>query len=69
MAVQGGNAIDHGFAYAGMVVDNQVENSISKLNKIGTIAIPFGTGVVTDGDDGAATPNSTSTACSIRWYR
>lgn len=62
MPVQGGNAIDHGFAYAGMVVDNQVENSVSKLNKSGTIAIPFGTGVVTDGDDGATTPNSASTA-------
>lgn len=61
MPVQGGNAIDHGFAYAGMVADNQVENSVSKLNK-GTSEIPFGLGVVTDGDDGAKLPNSVSTA-------
>lgn len=62
MAVIGGNAIDHGFAYAGMVVDNQIENAISKLNKSVTTSIGFGFGVVTDGDDGATTPNSSSTA-------
>lgn len=62
MPVLGGNAIDHGFAYAGMVVDNQLENSVSKLNKSASVSIPFGTGVVSDGDDGATTPNSASTA-------
>jgi hypothetical protein len=61
MPVQGGNAIDHGFAYAGMVADNQVENAISKLNKSGAV-IPVGYGVVTDGDDGAALPTDAATA-------
>ena len=56
MPVIGGNAIDHGFAYAGMVADNQLENAISKLNK-GTDAIAAGLGVVSDGDDGAAIPD------------
>lgn len=65
MAVQGGNAIDHGFAYAGMVADNQVENAISKLNKSDTTIIAPGFGVVTDGDDGATTPNSASTAAEF----
>lgn len=59
MPVQGGNAIDHDFAYAGMVADLQLVNGVSKLNK-GTVSIPFGHGVVTDGDDGAALPTDTS---------
>lgn len=61
MPVIGGNAIDHGLAYAGMVADNQVENSVSKLNK-GTTAIAAGFGVVTNGDDGAALPGTGATA-------
>lgn len=61
MPVLGGNAIDHGFAYAGMVADNQLENSVSKLNK-GTTSIPFGYAVVTDGDDGASLPTDAATA-------
>lgn len=65
MPVQGGNSIDHGFAYAGMVVDNQVENAISKLNKSDTVVIPAGVGVVTDGEDGAAIPTDTATAANF----
>ena len=61
MAVQGGNAIDHGFAYAGMVADAQLCNGVSKLNK-GASKINAGMGVVSDGDDGAAVPVDTSTA-------
>lgn len=61
MSVQGGNAIDHGFAYAGMVADSQLLNSVSKLNK-GTVNIEFGKGVVTDGEDGGKLPTSGSTA-------
>lgn len=60
MTVQGGNAIDHGFAYVGMVADNQVENAISKLNKSDAVLIPFGYGVVSDGEDGAALPTDAS---------
>lgn len=65
MSVQGGNAINHGFAYAGMVSTGfQLLNSVSKLNK-GTVNIPFGTGVVTDGDDGAKVPVAASTAANF----
>ena len=64
MSVQGGNAIDHGFAYAGMVADLQVCNGVSKLNK-GVTNIPYGSGVVTDGEDGAALPVGGSTAAQF----
>lgn len=61
MSVQGGNAIDHGFAFAGMVADGQLLNGVSKLNK-GAVNIEFGKGVVTDGEDGGKLPSSGSTA-------
>lgn len=61
MPVQGGNAIDHELAYAGMVADLQLCNGVSKLNK-GTVNIPYGYGVVTDGDDGGALPTDSATA-------
>lgn len=65
MSVQGGNAINHGVAYAGMVSTGfQLLNSVSKLNK-GTVNLAFGLGVVTDGDDGAKLPVSTSTAAQF----
>lgn len=64
MPVQGGNAIDHGFAYAGMVADLQLCNAVSKLNK-GTANIPYGSGVVTDGEDGAQLPGAGSTAAEF----
>lgn len=64
MSVQGGNAINHGVAYAGMISSGQVSNGISKLNK-GTANIPYGYGVVTDGDDGAKLPVAASTAAQF----
>lgn len=64
MPVQGGNAIDHGKAYAGMVADLQLVNTVSKLNK-GSTFIPYGKGLVTDGDDGAKVPTSASTAAQF----
>lgn len=64
MAVLGGNAIDHGVAYAGMVADRQLCNTVSKLNK-GTVGIAYGKGVVTDGEDGAKLPVSASTAAQF----
>ncbi len=64
MSVQGGNAIDHGFAYAGMVADRQLCNKVSKLNK-GTVNIEYGVGLVTDGDDGAKLPVPASTAAQF----
>jgi hypothetical protein len=64
MSVSGGNAINHGVAYAGMIADGQLWNGVSKLNK-GTVNIPFGYGVVTDGDDGAKLPVAASTAAQF----
>jgi hypothetical protein len=64
MPVQGGNTIDHGAAYAGMVADLQLVNAVSKLNK-GTVGIAYGKGVVTDGEDGAKLPESGSTAAQF----
>ena len=61
MAVLGGNAIDHGVAYAGQVTSLQLCNAVSKLNK-GTAGIAYGKGVVTDGEDGAKLPVPASTA-------
>lgn len=65
MAVQTTYQINHEAAYAGMVADLQVCNTISKLNKSDTVNIPYGYGVVTDGDNGATTPNSVSTAAEF----
>jgi hypothetical protein len=64
MAVVGGNAINHGAAYAGMVADLQLANTVSKLNK-GAVGIAYGKGLVTDGDDGAKLPLSGSTAAQF----
>ncbi|WP_457967634.1 hypothetical protein M1D68_15940 [Pseudomonas sp. R4-84] len=61
MPVLGGNAINHGVAYAGMVADGELSNAVSKVNK-GTSNIRFGLGVVSDGDDGAKLPDAASTA-------
>ncbi len=64
MSVQGGNAIDHGVAYAGMVADGQLQNAVSKLNK-GTANINYGKGIVTDGEDGGRLPLPASTAAQF----
>lgn len=64
MPVLGGNAIDHGVAYAGQVADLQLCNTVSKLNK-GTVGIAYGKGVVTDGEDGAKLPLPASTAAQF----
>lgn len=64
MAVQGGNAINHAAAYRGMVSSGQVSNIVSKLNK-GTANIPYGYGVVSDGDNGGKLPVAASTAANF----
>lgn len=64
MPVLGGNAIDHGVAYAGQVADLQLCNTVSKLNK-GAVGIAYGKGVVTDGEDGAKLPLPASTAAQF----
>lgn len=55
MTVQGGNALEHNVALEGMIADQQLHNTISKLNKSGVV-IPYGLGVVSDGDDAARLP-------------
>lgn len=64
MSVQGGNAINHLPAYAGMPADAEIYNHVSKLNTMAS-NIPYGYGVVSSGDDGAALPTSTSTAANF----
>lgn len=48
MPITGGYTLNHGDRYAGMVVDAQVNNSVSKLNGTGAV-IPWGRFVARDG--------------------
>lgn len=64
MPVQTEYATEHDALYAGMSPDLQLCNVASRLNK-GTANIPFGQGVVTDGDDGAKPPVDGSTAAQF----
>lgn len=65
MTVQGGYTINHAAALAGMVADGQLLNSVSRLNKSTTVYIPYGSGVVSDGENGAKLPESGSTAAQF----
>jgi hypothetical protein len=65
MAVQGGYTINHRAALAGMVADGQLCNTVSKLNKSTTVYIPWGSGVVSDGEYGAKLPVPASTAAQF----
>ena len=67
MAVQSATSysLTHGAAYPGMLADQQLSNVVSRLNKSATVTIPFGRGVVTDGDDGAKLPTGASTAAQF----
>ena len=65
MAVQTTYSTSHNAAYAGMLADEQLFNTVSKLNKSSTVTIPYGYGVVTDGDDGAKLPVAASTAAKF----
>jgi hypothetical protein len=67
MAVQSATSysLTHGAAYPGMLADQQLSNVVSRLNKSATVTIPFGRGVVSDGDDGAKLPTGTSTAAQF----
>ena len=64
MPVLGGNTIDHGVAYAGQVADLQLCNKISKLNQSGA-SIAYGKGLVTDDEESAELPSSSSTAAQF----
>jgi hypothetical protein len=59
MTVQGGNAINHGVSYKGQVADQQLCNTVSRLNKSGA-GIEYGTGVVSDGEGAAQAPDAAS---------
>lgn len=61
MTVQTTYSTTHNEAYAGMIADSQLKNTISKLNKSGAI-IPYGKGVVSDGEDASLLPDSGSVA-------
>ena len=66
MPITGGYTINHAALMAGMVVDGQLKNTISKLNKSTSVYIPFGSGVVSDGEDGAKLPVDASTAAQFK---
>lgn len=53
MAVQTSYSIDHSVAYAGMVADQQLLNTVSKLNASGS-TIVYGKAVATDTTEGHA---------------
>lgn len=61
MPVLGGNALEHGKAYAGLLADDQTKNLTSGLNS-GTTVIPFGAGVVRGAAAGEVTR---ATAASV----
>jgi len=48
MPITGGYTLNHGDRYAGMVVDSELNNSVSKLNDTGAV-IPWGRFVARDG--------------------
>lgn len=64
MAVLGGNTINHGVAYAGQVADLQLCNKVSKLNQTDD-SIAYGKGLVTEDEQSAMLPESTSTAAEF----
>ncbi|HEC73121.1 MAG TPA: hypothetical protein ENI26_01975 [Methylophaga aminisulfidivorans] len=51
MAVQGGYAINHNKAIAGMLVDSQRNNTVSKLNTT-SATVPYGVAVARSGENG-----------------
>jgi hypothetical protein len=64
MSVQTTYAINHGDRYKGMVPDQQLCNTVSRLNKSG-VTIPYGQGVVTDAEGSAILPDGSSVAADF----
>lgn len=64
MPITGGYTLNHGDRYAGMVVDSQLNNSVSKLNT-SAVTIPWGRFVARDGDNGFKPVTDTTTAANI----
>lgn len=60
MTVQTSYSTTHAAAYAGMPADLQSCNTVSKINK-GSAVIPYGKGVVTDGETGSKLPTGAET--------
>lgn len=64
MPVIGGNAIDHGKAYAGMVADGQLKNRVSGL--VTGANIPFGYAAVRGANEGeVVAPTAASTSADF----
>jgi hypothetical protein len=64
MGITGGYTINHGDRYAGMVVNAELNNSVSKLNKSGA-TVHWGVFVARDGADGFKPVDDTTTAAGI----
>lgn len=64
MAVQGGYAIDHERAIDGMVVDAQVNNSVSKVNNTEAV-VPYGVAVGRDGENGFVLLDNTTVVADV----
>ncbi len=64
MSVQTTYSLEHAEAYQGQIADLQLANTISKLNKSGA-NIPYGYGVIRDGDDAAKIAGAVFTADQI----
>lgn len=64
MPVQTSYTTEHSKYYQGMSPNLELCNTVSRLNK-GSDNIPYGKGVVTDGDDGAKLPATGATAAKF----
>lgn len=64
MPITGGYTLNHGDRYAGMVVDAQLNNSVSKLNGSGAV-VPWGRFVARDGATKFNPVDDTTTAANI----
>lgn len=51
MAITGGYTLNHGKAYAGMLADGEVNNTVTRINNTAS-AIPYGVFVAADGFNG-----------------
>lgn len=65
MSVQTSYTINHAEAYAGMVADQQLRNTTTGLNT-DSATIPYGKGVVRDGERGINLPGSSDTAADFK---
>lgn len=62
--VQSSYGLNHNAAFAGMVADGQTENIVSKLNTTNA-TIPYGKGVIRDGENGVGTITTATTAAEF----